>query len=159
MQTARFLLSAALLAAAAACGSDNGTGSTPVSLTGEWSYSLDDIGNARFTCDFTGGTLRLTQTGDALEGELDPLGAEMVCTTDAGQFSPSFPSGRIAGTVDGSRVTLVQQEMADVEVRYRGIEATLSGGQITGTITVRELWPEGVRAFTGTFRAQRRVGG
>lgn len=162
MKTTRLLLSTTAVALlAAACGGDDPTAPTParnVNVAGSWSYTLENLRNGPMECDFTGAVLTLTQADSVITGTLDTSEAEMPCNVSDLIHTPHFAGGPVRGKVSGNRVVIEQQEMADIEVYYRGIDGFLQNGAMVGTVTVRqwESATSSTRVFTGQFRAVRK---
>jgi hypothetical protein len=160
MKTARLALSAAVLTLAA-CGGDDPTAPTPArnaNVAGSWSYTLENLRNGPMECDFTGAVLTLAQADSVITGTLDTSEASMECSVDDLIHTPDFAGGPVRGVVRGNQVVIEQQEMADIEVYYRGIDGFLQNGAMVGTVTVRqwESATSSTRVFTGQFRAVRK---
>lgn len=137
------LLAAALVVA---CGGD-ATGPAP-SVTGQWSYTATNISGSGITCNISGVSLSLTQSGSTFTGST--TGGDAACSGPGGSFDDALGGDVIAnGQMTGNAV---QFDIGTQDVHNAG---TLSGNSMSGTVTFRIATGTSTIILTGNFSAVR----
>jgi hypothetical protein len=129
----------------AACGGDS-TGPSAAALTGQWAYNATNVSGSGLTCNFSGLTLVITQTGPTVTGATN--GGSFSCTA-AGttQGGPLGTTPLANGQINGNAV---QFDFGTADIHNAG---TLNGKTISGTVTVRADAGGTIIVLSGNFSA------
>lgn len=129
------------------CGGDS-TNPTPT-VTGQWSYTATNVNGSGVSCNFTGVTLTLAQSGSTFTGST--IGGNVSCTAPGvAPLNESLSGDVIAnGQVTGNAV---QFDIGTPDIHNAG---TLSGNSMSGTMTLRVATGTTTISLTGNFSAVR----
>ena len=135
-------------AMAVACGGDSASSPTPT-VTGQWSYSATNVSGSGVTCNFTGVTLTLAQSGSTFTGTT--TGGNVSCTAPGvAPLNESLGGDVIAnGQITGNAV---QFDIGGQDLHNVG---TLSGNSMSGTVTISVPTGTTTVILTGNFSAAR----
>ena len=138
-------------------GDGNGTGPGPVNISGTWSYSSTDLAWGTITCQMTGVSATIMQSGNAFTGTT--TGGTIACQSGEDSGSLDLDDYQIVdGMISGTAITFTiidPGEGQEVNIAHTG---TVSGGSMTGNVTAQfELPPPAgfVVPLTGTWSANR----
>jgi hypothetical protein len=124
----RYLLSAVLAVAAAACGGDDGTGPTgSLNVDGTWSASVSNLSGGGASCHTsTPVQVTIRQTGSTFTGSYS--GGILTCLTPTESFSSALGSGNVTnGQLAGTTVTF---DLGSPDFHHSG---TVNGTSMSGT--------------------------
>ncbi len=142
----RRLLIPAVVLVLVACGGDSSGPGT--NLTGSWLYSVSNLTTGGLTCASSGTTLSITQTGNTFSGSYS--GGTLTCTTASGTTSVLIGTGTVvSGSLSGNTVSF------NLDTSDWHNVGTLSGGSMSGTVTVLLTLNGTNYTLTGHFGAAR----
>lgn len=138
---------AATLFTLSACGSDS-TGPATPKVDGSWSLSLTNVSGSGISCNWSGGSMNLVQSGDTFRGTYG--GGTITCSGGGESVSQTMGSGSVInGSVSGNSVSF---QLDTPDYPFTG---TITGSSMSGTCSLRyDLGePYGVITLSGNWGA------
>lgn len=130
----------------AACGGDSSGPGTNVS--GSWLYSVSNLSSGSVTCSSSGTTLSITQSGSTFSGSYS--GGTLTCNTPSGSSSVAIGGGAVvSGSISGNSVSF------NLDTSDWHNSGTMTGGSMSGTVTVYLTVDGTTYTLTGNFGAAR----
>lgn len=148
MRRSTILVSFLLLSA---CGGDDGpTAVADGELTGRWSYSANDLTGSGLSCDMSGVTATLNQTGATFTGTAQ--GGTVTCRMGSQSQQQALGTSNILnGQIAGSSVSF---DIGTPDFHHTG---TLDGSSMSGSVSFGFDFgaPFGVISLTGRWSAAK----
>lgn len=142
----RKLLPLIAVAVLAACGGDSSGPGT--SVAGSWLYSVSNLSSGSLTCSSSGTTLSITQSGSSFSGSYS--GGTLTCITPSGSSSVAIGGGAVvSGSISGNSVSF------NLDTSDWHNSGTITGGSMSGTVTVHLTVDGTTYTLTGNFGAAR----
>jgi hypothetical protein len=129
------------------CGGDSA--SPTQTVAGRWSYTATNVNGGGVSCNFTGVTLTLAQSGSTVTGST--VGGNVSCTAPG---VPPLTESLSGDVIANGKVTgnAVQFDIGTSEIHNDG---TLSGNAMSGTLTLRVATGTTTINLIGNFSALR----
>lgn len=141
----RKLLMLIAISTLAACGDSTSPG---VDVAGSWLYSVSNLTSGSVTCASSGTTLSITQSGTTFSGSYS--GGTITCLTPSGSSSGLIGTGAVvSGSISGNVVTF------DLDTGDWHNSGSISGGSMSGTVSVRLTISGTTYVLSGSFGAAR----
>jgi hypothetical protein len=142
-----FSLLALCVVALTACSDSDSTGPETASLNGRWTYNASNISGGGMSCNITGVSFTLTQSGNTFTGTT--LGGAISCSAPGvPTFSDNLGNDVIAnGTINGTSVTF---DIGTPDIHHTG---AVSGSSMNGVVVIRISTGASTITLSGNFSA------